>query len=206
MKKILFAILLISLTSFGYSKVWTISSAGFTFSPSVLTISVGDSVNFSIAAIHTALEVDFATWSANDVIPLSGGFSVPLGGGIVPAAKLPLGNHYYVCTVHVATMGMKGTIVVQNPTGIKLNLTDKNNISVYPNPANTMLHLDMNITDSQQARLKIVNLNGQELMDEQIENGVNNFDIEKLDAGLYFVLVSVNNKQIYGSKIQILNK
>lgn len=91
----------------------TITSAGFSFSPATITIMQGDSVRFSLNALHNAVEVTRATWEADGSTP-DGGFSVPFGGGMVTFAAVD--TVYYVCQVH-ASMGMKGIIIVAPPVG-----------------------------------------------------------------------------------------
>ena len=90
---------------------WTISNANFTFTPGLLTITKGDSVNFNLADSHNVVEVSLATWNANgnELLP---GFSLPFGGGVLHPSQLSVGTHYYVCTLH-STIGMKGIIVVK---------------------------------------------------------------------------------------------
>jgi plastocyanin len=88
---------------------YTVINSGFTFSPASLTISVGDTVVFSLAGSHNTVEVSQATWNANGNTPLSGGFSTPFGGGTVIFSTA--GSHYYVCSPH-ASGGMKGVINV----------------------------------------------------------------------------------------------
>jgi len=89
-------------------QTYIVNSAGFSFSPSTLTIRVGDTVNFALTGIHNAVEVSKATWDANGSTS-NGGFSVPFGGGSQTFTQP--GTYYYVCTAHAA-MGMKGTIIV----------------------------------------------------------------------------------------------
>ncbi len=102
-------LLLLPVALFGATH--TITSSGFTFSPPVDTITVGDTVNFALASIHNAVEVSQSTWNANDTTRLPGGFGVPFGGGQV--VSIPLGTHFFVCQAH-ASMGMKGIITVVN--------------------------------------------------------------------------------------------
>lgn len=203
MKKMLLFILLFTMGIASFGKTWRITTSGFTFSPSTLTINVGDSVDFSIASIHTVQEVNLNTWNANDITPLPGGFSTPLGGGLILPNKLTVGTHYYVCTVHVGSTGMKGTIIVQNSTGINPNKTE-NNISIYPNPTSSIIHFNLNIPNPQKALLKIFNLTGQILMESQIKNGENNIDLGSLSGGLYYLIIISNKKQLYSSKVTVI--
>lgn len=96
----------------GTGTTHTIVSSGFSFSPSNLTINLGDTVVFSLASIHNAVEVSQATWNSNGTTPLPGGFALPLGGGTVVLTST--GTHWYVCQPH-ALSGMKGRITVDPP-------------------------------------------------------------------------------------------
>ncbi len=100
----------------------TINSAGFTFSPTVLNVSPGDTIVFSISGSHNAVQVAQSTWNVNGSLPLSGGFTVPFGGGSIVLTDT--GTHFYICTPHIS-LGMKGRIIVNPPppptTTITLN-------------------------------------------------------------------------------------
>lgn len=139
MKKPIFtSLLLMALTLSAFSTRWEITNSGFTFTPSTLSISAGDSVSFSLASTHDAVEVSQATWDANGTTPLSGGFTIPLGGGQIDPVFLTAGIHYYVCTTHVGSSGMKGTIVVSEPPGWSEE-TLISGIELFPNPTRDMV-------------------------------------------------------------------
>ncbi len=127
MKNLTLLIAFIATCFTGHATIHTIISSGLTYSPSSLTINQGDSVEFVIDVSHNAVEVDLATYNANGTTPLTGGFSVPFGGGIVPAAQIPVGDHYYVCSPHAA-VGMKGSFTVV-PGAANLEDTDFNIIT-----------------------------------------------------------------------------
>lgn len=105
-------ILLISLVFIiympGFSARHVITNTGATFSPDSITINILDTVEFSLANFHNAVEVSKATYEAGDTTS-NGGFRLPFGGGTV--AFHTLGVHYYVCQPH-ASIGMKGVINV----------------------------------------------------------------------------------------------
>ncbi len=130
----------------GQATTHIVNNSGSTFSPSTLTIELGDTVLFSIASIHTVREVSQATWNANGNTQLPGGFSRPAGGGIVVITTE--GLHYYVCSNHNIS-GMKGTITVNPVTDVE-PVTDRTPAGFsltrnYPNPFNPSTALAFSI-------------------------------------------------------------
>src|SRR5436190_1268984 len=117
MKKLILLTVICLYSFSGFCVTWTISATGaqMTFNPATLTVGTGDSINFSLASVHNAVEVSQATWNANGTTALPGGFSVPFGGGMARPPQLSAGIHYYVCQAH-ASSGMKGTITVCSAT------------------------------------------------------------------------------------------
>ena len=99
------------------AKTHKVTTAGFVFSPSELTIAVGDSVEFSPKAFHSATQVSQATYEANGKTPLPGGFDVdntasPASLKVEIVKFSQAGVIYFVCTPHAAG-GMKGKITVK---------------------------------------------------------------------------------------------
>lgn len=111
MKKIYLSILASMFVAISFATVHTVTNSGQTFSPAALTISVGDTVVWTIGASHNVVEVDMATYTANGNTALAGGFSTPFGGDTVIFDLSSAGMYYYVCDPHAAA-GMKGTINV----------------------------------------------------------------------------------------------
>lgn len=88
-----------------------VSTTGNSFTPSTLTISAGDSVQFEMSATHNVVEVTQANWEAKKAAQKDDGFTVDFGGTELITFDTP-GTYYYVCEPHVA-MGMVGMIVVE---------------------------------------------------------------------------------------------
>jgi plastocyanin len=201
MKKILFLLFLLSISIAGSCKKWVITTttSSFTFSPSTVTITLGDSVNFSLGSIHNAVEVSKTTWDTNKTTPLPG-FSVPLGGGLVLPAQLNVGTHYYVCTPH-ASSGMKGMIVVQSSTGLE-NTELQSDISAYPNPSNGKFQL---IVDGSKPAdnydVEIYSLQG-EIVYHQFTNKKTGIDLSNQPKGIYFARI-YNKQKIRSIKLVI---
>jgi len=175
---------LVLITAVVFPATRTISSSGFSFSPATLTITVGDDIIFNLESNHNVVEVSQATWNANGSTALSGGFEVAFGGGTVSAAFLTVGTHYYVCQSHVSS-GMKGTIVVQNTTGIE-DRSMPPGFSVYPNPAHTSITIDAEENNSGN-KLYISDLAGRIVATIKPEQEITTVDLSGLPYGTYFI-------------------
>ena len=186
--KFLLSLLFLSTCLIGFSTVVVVNNSGFTFSPSTITIDFGDSVNFVIASSHNATEVDQTVWNANGNTALSGGFQTPFGGGMILPGQLGVGTHYYVCTPH-ASQGMKGTIVVQSPTGISKNL-QSSAISIFPNPSNGMFQIEMeDFNDANKCKIEVFNILGAIIFQTEIKSLKFEIDLSNNLKGVYFIKI-----------------
>ena len=188
-----FTLTLLVLASFfsAHATTWTITTDGFAFNPTTLTIFEGDTVVFNIDGIHNAVEVSEATWNANGTTPLAGGFALGFGGGTVLPADLEVGTNYYVCQPH-AGGGMKGRIIVQETTSIEegLGLTVMN---IFPNPSNGKVYitLDKSIA-GQNFSIDVFNLNGEVVYNAARAEATDTkeFDLSALPSGIYVIRLS----------------
>ncbi|HEX7412698.1 MAG TPA: T9SS type A sorting domain-containing protein [Bacteroidia bacterium] len=175
-------------SGFALCNTVTIINSGSTFTPATVTITVGDTVKFTLASIHDAVEVSQATWNANGTTALSGGFSTPFGGGLV--LNLPVGTHYYVCLNH-ASMDMKGTIIVQSSAGIETISTQHPALSIYPNPASTIINVKLKMQDGN-TNLVITDMLGNTVKQSIIYNPTSIINIADLAEGIYNISISSN--------------
>lgn len=179
----------------GFCTVVTITNSGFNFSPATVTVTSGDSVRFTVSSNHKPVEVSEATWNANDNTPLSGGFNLPFGGGLVVPAQLSVGTHFYVCDPH-ASGGMKGKIIVQSSTATE-DIHFPASVSVYPNPSNGRFQLMMKSSElSKKFDLFIYNAEGKNVFlkhaaELQTENSI---DLTGFDKGIYMLNLSDGRK------------
>lgn len=181
---ILFYFIVFSISA--QATVWTVTNSGFTFDPSVILIEEGDSVFFSIGGSHTATEVSQATWNANGSTQLPGGFNTGFGGGLVLPSQLAVGTHYYVCQPH-AGLGMKGTIIVQNTTGIN-SYSSPIKLSLYYSHELKQLSI---VAPSELAGEKylITNLTGKKVTEGLLMSDRLNLSTAIFAAGVYFIIV-----------------
>jgi len=192
MNKFVVTIALFLVGTSAMGTTWTINNSGSTFSPSSVTITDGDDVNFVLSPSHNAREVSQATWNANGTTALPGGFETPFGGGVVLPAQLGPGTHYYVCVNH-GSGGMKGVIIVQSTTGIEKNLL-KQSFSVFPNPTKDFISIGgRNFKPG--SRYSIIDRNGREVIKATLTNESGTVDISQLSAGIYFFRFEADRRE-----------
>ena len=192
-RKYLLSVLLVAASMTAFSKVWKVGNSGNTFSPSAITIKAGDTVRFDIESNHNAVEVSKATWDANGSSILIGGFGTSFGGGDVYPAQLTVGTHYYVCTPH-ASMGMKGTIIVQSvSTGISDNYVLPE-ISLFPNPSEGRFRVTLNGTFiAGQSHVEVFNLAGKSVFRSELENAQTDLDLSDQAKGVYLLRLDLGS-------------
>jgi hypothetical protein len=93
-------------------------------------------------------------------------------------------------------------IVVNMPPASVNELNVKNNILLYPNPANNLLNIKTENL-SQSAELKLYDMTGKTVIKSHIQNGSNAVSLEILPAGLYMVHISNAEGLVYTQKLQI---
>lgn len=197
MRKILFTFSAVMFTiSVIGQTTHTVTNSGFTFSPDTVTIDQGDIVNFTLGGTHNAVEVDQATWLANQ--PTSnGGFSTPLGGGSVTFPNS--GTFYYVCTNHVASMGMKGVVIVLASNGIQEN-KNRFSVSAFPTKIENFCNLKIEQEKAADVSVVIYDVTGACVKQLPVKNyaaGVQylSLDMAELRSGMYFITVFTNEQK-----------
>ncbi len=168
---------------------YTVVNSGFTFSPDSISVTLGDTVIFSLSASHNAVEVSQATWNANGSTS-NGGFSFPLGGGTwVPAAA---GTYYYVCSPH-ASFGMKGRVFVNVPTTTgNTKAFAAGTLKIFPDPVKDKVFFSFPGIAS---RFIVYDILGQEVYRESLSGGQAMVNLSGLKKGIYFAEVIAGEKQ-----------
>ena len=184
-------LLLSSLT--GFSKIVIITNWGAHFSPADTSVNKGDTIKFDLVNTHNVVEVDQQAWEAEENTQLAGGFSLPMGGGMLFTAQLTAGIHYYICTPHI-TLGMKGIITINNPSGISENQFQEG-ISIFPTPA-----IDFIIAKGHQltgATYSIFDVAGKQLLTGRLEREETTIPLNGLPSGLYFFQTEGQRKKSF---------
>jgi thiamine pyrophosphokinase len=74
---------------------------------------------------------------------------------------------------------------IDNTTNIKI--IEKNNFTIYPNPAKNNVQFTMNNEQLIGSRIEIVNINGQTVKQFTVNNLQCTINVEDLGKGIYFV-------------------
>lgn len=174
----------------------TISTQGFTFNPSTLTVTAGTTITLNIGGAHTMTEVDEATWNANGNT-WNGGFNFD-GGTHTLTLDIP-GTYYYVCVPH-ANAGMKGRIIVESSTGVQgpINLVP---VRAYPNPASTELFIPVPVS----ATAQLIDATGRVVLQRTLQ-GHDRIPVSDVPQGTYLVrLLDLEGRSLGTQQVSIVH-
>jgi len=198
MKKI-YTILLLTISSVCMKATsYTVTISGFAYTPSTLNVLVGDVVTISASGTHPLAEVSQTTWNANGTSTVSTGFGNKTSAYTFTITAAT--NIYYVCTNHVASMQMKGQIVV-GTVGVKEQNDAIGNINLFPNPAKDHLNLELNNTSY--SDYAIYDTQGKLIKEEKNINLKNSIDLVGINSGLYSLKLSTKSGQFENYKFVV---
>lgn len=81
---------------------------------------------------------------------------------------------------------------IQTPTGLEGVQAEESSFTVFPNPANDLLHITMN-SETALTNLKIIDLSGRIMMARAVVSDKETLDLAGLEAGVYFLNVTEGN-------------
>jgi plastocyanin len=163
------------------------------FTPSTLTITVGDTVRWTNTGGNHNVVADDNSFTSGP--PSSGPW-------VYEFVFTSVGVNPYYCVVHGGPggAGMSGVITVENPTSVNdddITVKDFELKQNYPNPFNPSTKISFVIPVSSVVKLKVFNLLGNEittLLHEQLFAGEHTvpFNAAGLSSGIYFYALTVN--------------
>jgi plastocyanin len=194
MKRILTLILTLALTQAVFATIHTVNILGTTYVPATTNALVGDTVIIEASGNHPLVQVDLATWTANGNTPMGGGWGTKTAP--YQFTITTLGDIYFVCSNHVASMGMKGKITVSTPSSVD-ERTIGSLISVFPTPAeNGNFSVITGANAPEGLSLEIYNTTGQIIEKHSLVAGVNSL-ATTAPAGAYLYAVTNNKNVVY---------
>ena len=173
--------------------LYDVSIVGLTFSPSELTISVGDTVRWTNNGGFHDVMADDGSFS-------SGGASTSIW--VYTHVFNIVGDFRYYCTVHGGPngVGMSGIIHVQAVTDVndKVAITDYKLKQNYPNPFNPTTTIEYSIPKGDIVTLKVYSVLGtlEKTIISKYQPAGNyhiNFNGSDLASGVYFYQLITGN-------------
>lgn len=200
MKKIFTFLFCLSLVFTASAEEFEISTNGLSYSPSELTVNVGDVVNFVISSSHPTTQVSEDTWNANGTDALAGGFGTNSSNFSVTITEDMVPTIYYVCDNHVG-MGMKGTITV-NPTSVED--LDIAKFEFGPNPStNGQLNYTMDESEFEGSVLTLFNVTGKLVFSERLTSATGTIMLDVARGNYILQVKDKDNKIIVNDQLVV---
>lgn len=101
-------------------------------------------------------------------------------------------------TTNLNTSSDNPWIIKFNPlsVGVQENQLNNGNFSIYPNPANDIIHINSATSLTNQS-YSIVNTLGQTVLNGKLENEHSTINVQTLQSGIYFLQIGGEQKQSY---------
>ena len=168
----------------------TISTSGMSFSPSELTIEIGDTVTFINTGGSHNVNGTQATFPSN---PESFGNSVGTGWTYQHVFSIA-GEYDFKCDPHSSFMN--GKITVQNATSIQ-NLDSGSHLNIFPNPFQN----SVSIQGCNGGKVFLYSVVGRLELNEKITNDSYKLTTNELPSGIYLYQITLANKETVSGKI-----
>jgi hypothetical protein len=127
------------------------------------------------------------TWSASWTAPASGNVNFQLYLNASNNDNTSSGDIIY-----------SRSAVLSQASGIN-DLVKEGSLSVYPVPAKDLVNIDFELKESSIVNITIVSHDGRlvkTVASEQLNSGMQHFELKEMASGLYFVTISANDQQI----------
>ena len=122
----------------------------------------------------------------------NGTYMLPITVSLPTADELSPMDHYYMTGVEFVEADFVADVSVEDlPKAIS-------NMNIYPNPADAIVNIELEMTENANAEVTIVNMVGQTVYVENFDlvNGLNrtSINVEALNSGVYFVKTTINGE------------
>ena len=130
---------------------------------------------------------------------------VPFMKGLPNVIVKELEIYYPTNKIRAATFGRSTweSDLYSFATSINENNTQKQSLKIYPNPTQSSIKVDMSGIKYQEAKIRILNSLGKEVIFENNANGsIINISVENLNNGIYFIDIQTETNVYYGKFIK----
>ncbi len=86
------------------------------------------------------------------------------------------------------------SMIVNSCVGINEITSQSTGVTVYPNPANSLVNVDLTTFNNEEVVIEISNTMGQIVLSQRVNSQHTSVNIQQLNTGLYFIKTTVNGK------------
>ncbi|MCX6186194.1 MAG: SusE domain-containing protein [Bacteroidetes bacterium] len=83
----------------------------------------------------------------------------------------------------------------KNPSGINENISNKNQINIYPNPTDGFLYID-NLSTNDITNIKVFDTLGKEVFSAHSQQQKTNLNLSQLGNGIYYIFINNNDASV----------
>ncbi len=171
-----------------------VNVSDFQFSPSSLTIEVGDIVQWTKTSGFHNVNGSNESFPSN---PVAFG-NEPSGDNWVYEFTFTVeGEYNYNCEIHP---GMQGSISVSNTSSVGDNGDE--NISIYPNPVVDEFKVVGLTPTSKPSIIMVYDITGKLALSSRVVN-TQSISVDELQSGIYIYKLMVGNEQVKAGKLII---
>ncbi len=91
--------------------------------------------------------------------------------------------------------------IIGNPSVESRSLSSNIKYSIYPNPSNDLLNIELLNNTSENTIIRLTDLDGKLMFESQIRNNSLSIDVSNFASGVYFLLVLENNKESHVQRV-----
>ncbi|MFI5220998.1 MAG: T9SS type A sorting domain-containing protein [Bacteroidia bacterium] len=178
----------------------------------------GDTLSIEIGLFKNGVSVGFGNYLSSNSLSTYTPISIPIFYNNTPPTSPDS------AIIHIATFAMTGNnnrprgqsvAFIDNLSfdqfiyaGIPAAVIQKNEILVFPNPAESNLNVRFQLMHKEKVTIRLTDLNGREVMNQTVPNpseGNNeiSLDVNSVSGGLYFLILETGNSVMH-SKITII--
>jgi len=184
-------------SSLSFAAHYQIKMTNHSFSPSSITIQLGDTIHFELDSNQRALEISYEAWMNNRIDAKNGFYTENGGGEVIPNQT---GTFYY-CNSNLRYGFTKGQIIVKER---KLETQENHSddlhaqfFNIFPNPCSEYFEIQMHITFAETGTLEIVNDLGETMFKRllpQVNGQSYRVNTKDYIPGIYWLLIRCDKK------------
>ena len=112
---------------------------------------------------------------------------------------LPASSNGKVVYYRLKQVDYNGKFEYSNIVVLKYK-NDNPTLSIYPNPGNKLLNIEVGSLEKENLSVQVFNQNGIKVFESKLVNTINTFNMEKYSSGLYLITIYSNHEPILSEK------